>query len=340
MESALLAVALVVALGLVVATLIWGRGERSRNHEVWRSFAEHRGYRFIEAGSSWLRQEPAAVEAVREQALVFLDTYIVSSGKSSATHTRARARLAIGGGPRFEVYEEGVFSSIGKALGGQDVTLGGDRTFDDWFIVRCGDVEATRLAWTESAKRRMRTRMANGRAKSDGREVEVVVLGFVDDPSALEALIEQAAELASFGVDALVELADELPRAELVSVQGDWRNPRPPHVLVETDTGPVQLTRSFGPAGFGLTASTAARRELPRFTLAVERGQPVDDPPRGLLDERGAELLRKLENASIRHDDGTLRLRLEPWPEPKDIAPALALLSQLAGTTPSVGAFR
>ena len=54
---------------------------------------------------------------------MFLDTYVVSpGGQGSETYTRARARFAIGGGPTFKVYEEGFFSSIGKAVGTHLVT--------------------------------------------------------------------------------------------------------------------------------------------------------------------------------------------------------------------------
>lgn len=332
--------AIAAAVAVVAGALVFGRRDVQRRREVWRALAERRGWRFVPAGRSWLRNEPAAIEARSEHAIVWLDTYIVSSGKSSTTYTRAKARFAIGGGPRFQVYEEGVMSSLGKALGTQDVTLGGDAAFDDWFMVKCEDAEATRRVWTESATRRMRVALPNSRATSDGREVQVIANGFIDDVRTLEAVISQAAELASFGGPALAQLADELPRAELVSAEGEWQSPRPPRVLVDTSAGSVELTSVPVAGGLGLVLALTARPDLPPFTLTVTDGRTDEEPPRGLFDAESAAQLGTLEGAVLRHEGGRLCLRFDRWPEDRDeVEQAIALLVRLAAA-PSAGAFR
>jgi hypothetical protein len=64
-----------------------------------------------------------------------LDTYTVSTGKSSITYTRMRAPYVNPEGFQFKIYREGLFGSLGKLLGMQDVTVGYPE-FDEAFIIK------------------------------------------------------------------------------------------------------------------------------------------------------------------------------------------------------------
>ncbi len=66
---------------------------------------------------------------------ITLDTYTVSSGKSSTTYTRIRAPYVNPDGFQFTVYRKSIFSWLGKLMGMQDIEIG-DQFFDDEFIIQ------------------------------------------------------------------------------------------------------------------------------------------------------------------------------------------------------------
>ena len=84
-----------------------------------------------------------------------LDTHTVSSGKSSTTYTRLRAPFMNADGLQFTVYDESIFSPIGKLFGMQDIQLG-DEAFDNRFVVQGNNEEKMRLLLKDpDLKRRM-----------------------------------------------------------------------------------------------------------------------------------------------------------------------------------------
>ena len=99
--------------------------------EIWQQFAAAVGGSFNEGGF-W---NGSKVEAAHGQWVVTLDTYTVSTGKSSVTYTRMRAPYVNPDGFQFNIYREGFFSNFGKKLGMQDVTVGYPQ-FDEDFIIK------------------------------------------------------------------------------------------------------------------------------------------------------------------------------------------------------------
>jgi hypothetical protein len=71
---------------------------------------------------------------------ITLDTYTVSTGKSSTTYTRMRAPFINKDGLYFKIYREGIFSAIGKLFKMQDITVG-DPFFDEQFVVKGNNEE-------------------------------------------------------------------------------------------------------------------------------------------------------------------------------------------------------
>ncbi len=67
---------------------------------------------------------------------IYLDTYTVSTGKSSTTYTRMRVPFINLKQFKFKIYRKSVFSNIGKALGMQDIQIGYDDWFDRDFIIK------------------------------------------------------------------------------------------------------------------------------------------------------------------------------------------------------------
>ncbi|HEV2208598.1 MAG TPA: DUF3137 domain-containing protein [Verrucomicrobiae bacterium] len=102
--------------------------------EIWQQFANAIGGNFT-GGGFW---NGAKVEAGHGQWTVVLDTFTVSTGKSSITYTRMRAPYVNPDGFQFNIYRQGVFSNLGKWLGMQDVTVGYPQ-FDEDFIIKGND---------------------------------------------------------------------------------------------------------------------------------------------------------------------------------------------------------
>jgi len=102
--------------------------------EIWQQFCAQTGGSIVDGGF-W---KGSKVEARHGEWTVTLDTYTVSTGKSSITFTRMRAPYVNPDGFRFTIYRKGVFSNIGKWLGMQDVTVGYPE-FDEAFIIKGND---------------------------------------------------------------------------------------------------------------------------------------------------------------------------------------------------------
>jgi hypothetical protein len=107
--------------------------------EIWQQFSAAIGGSIVDGGY-W---KGSKVEAAHGQWIITLDTYTVSTGKSSVTYTRMRAPYVNPDGFTFTVYRNGVFSDIGKWFGMQDVAVGYPE-FDGAFIVKGNDEQKLR----------------------------------------------------------------------------------------------------------------------------------------------------------------------------------------------------
>lgn len=107
---------------------------RPSQSEVWAQLATEINADFDDGGF-W---KDSKVEAHVEQWTVTLDTYAVSTGKTSMTFTQLRAQYVNADGFRFKIYNKGTFSGLGKRLGMQDVEIGAP-AFDDTFIIQGTD---------------------------------------------------------------------------------------------------------------------------------------------------------------------------------------------------------
>jgi hypothetical protein len=103
--------------------------------EIWQQFSATSGASYIASDGFWKGDK---VEARHGEWTVTLDTYTISTGKSSVTFTRMRAPYVNPDGFRFTIYQKGIFSGLGKQLGMQDVTVGHPE-FDEAFIIKGND---------------------------------------------------------------------------------------------------------------------------------------------------------------------------------------------------------
>lgn len=104
--------------------------------EVWRELSRQISADYVDGGF-WKGQKVAATSGPWT---VTLDTYTVSTGKSSVTFTRMRAPYVNRDGFRFQIYRAGIFTALGVMLGMQDIKIG-DAGFDRQFVVKANDAD-------------------------------------------------------------------------------------------------------------------------------------------------------------------------------------------------------
>lgn len=115
--------------------------------EIWSQIANEIGGELIDGGF-W---DKDILEYKHKQWTIVLDTYKAPGAKqSTSTYTRMRVPFVNQRNFYFNIYREGVFSSIGKLFGMQDIIIG-DRFFDDQFIIKSNN-EATIKQLLQSEK--------------------------------------------------------------------------------------------------------------------------------------------------------------------------------------------
>jgi len=100
-------------------------------NEVWKQLCEEINADLVEGGF-WKGNR---VEAKHNNWMLYLDTYTVSTGKSSVTYTRMRAPFINSNSFFFKIYKSGLFSDIGKVFGMQDIEVGYEE-FDNNYIIQ------------------------------------------------------------------------------------------------------------------------------------------------------------------------------------------------------------
>ncbi len=99
--------------------------------EIWRQLSEEINGDMVDGGF-WKGNR---VEGRHNNWIIYLDTYTVSTGKSSITYTRMRAPFINKDNFFFKIYNSGFFSDIGKAFGMQDIEVGYE-DFDRDYVIQ------------------------------------------------------------------------------------------------------------------------------------------------------------------------------------------------------------
>lgn len=107
--------------------------------EIWRQLSEEIGGEVVDG--RWSKGDK--VRATHDLWTVTLDTYAVSTGKTTVVFTRMRAPFVNPEGFRFQIYRKGIFSGIGKFFGMQDIEAGYPE-FDHAFIIQGTDESRVR----------------------------------------------------------------------------------------------------------------------------------------------------------------------------------------------------
>ena len=102
--------------------------------EVWKQLSKEINANYIN-GSFF---KSPRIEYKHKYWTIYLDTYTVSTGKSTITYTRMRAPFINTKKFNFKIYRRGLTSNIGKAFGIQDIEIGYDY-FDNDYIIKGND---------------------------------------------------------------------------------------------------------------------------------------------------------------------------------------------------------
>ena len=102
--------------------------------DIWRQLATEVEARYV-PGGFWNGDK---VQATHGEWTMTLDTYAVSTGKTTIVFTRMRAPYVNPDGFRFTVYRKGIFTDLAKGFGMQDVEVG-DEAFDRDFVIKGTD---------------------------------------------------------------------------------------------------------------------------------------------------------------------------------------------------------
>jgi hypothetical protein len=174
--------------------------------DVWRQLCSEIGAEFIEGG--FWRSDKVRVQ-VKEWTII-LDTYTVSTGKSSTMYTRMRAPYVNKDGFRFTIYRKGLFSELGKLFGMQDIEVGYPE-FDRDFIIKGNDESKVRTLFANLRIRQLIQAQPDihlevkndegwfGASFPEGvDELCFVVFGVIKDVERLKSLYELFAETLNY----------------------------------------------------------------------------------------------------------------------------------------------
>lgn len=171
--------------------------------EVWQQVSKAVNAQYIDDGFFSVPK----VVAQHEDWEITLDTYTVSTGKSSTTYTRIRAPYVSKNGFEFRIYREGFFSNMGKFFGMQDIEVGYEE-FDKQFIIQGNDPYKVELLFENPEIRallldieRIDLRVKDGSGWFESRKtirpidsLHFQVVGVIKDAQQLELLFNLFAE--------------------------------------------------------------------------------------------------------------------------------------------------
>lgn len=99
-------------------------------NEIWAQLSEEVNGSFVK-GSFF---KGSRVEVSHEPWTIYLDTFSVSTGKTSVMYTRMRAPFINLHDLYFKIYKQGIFSEMGKFFGMQDIEVGYSDIDEDYII--------------------------------------------------------------------------------------------------------------------------------------------------------------------------------------------------------------
>ncbi len=190
--------------------------------EIWSELCSEMGFEFVNGGF-WKTDR---IIAKLKNWEIVLDTFTVSNKNNTTHYTRIRAPFVNPSGLRFKIYRKGLFSSIGKLLGMQDIKTG-IPGFDDDFIIKGNDSEMIKVLFSGEMMVKLlnRHRQISIEIKNNegffgskyGKGVDLLYfqqVGIIKDKEILKSLLDLFAETLNQMV-AIGTATDENPQVKL-----------------------------------------------------------------------------------------------------------------------------
>ncbi len=186
-----IALPILVFAGIVALVLVLNYTSRQARLKAWGELAGNTGLT-CESGGVF---SPIRVTGTYRGHGLILDTFTRSSGKNSQTYTRILLSANNPSNLALAIYEEGVMSKVGKALGMQDIQVG-DADLDRRFIVkgRPEDAVVNLFAFGNLRQRLLDARSLN--LTLNGDQVRFEARGVELDIGRLQSLFDLMSELA------------------------------------------------------------------------------------------------------------------------------------------------
>jgi hypothetical protein len=118
--------------------------------EVWKQLADQVDGHFVDGGL--FKRDKVQVRV--KDWVITLDTYVVSTGRSAIVFTRMRAPYVNADNFRFTIYRRGIFTTLGKLAGMQDVEIGVPE-FDEAFVIKGTDEAKLRALFSDPKVRQL-----------------------------------------------------------------------------------------------------------------------------------------------------------------------------------------
>lgn len=186
-----LALPILIFVGIVVLVLALNYYGRQARLKAWGELASNTGLTCDSGGLF----APIRVTGLYRGHGLTLDTFTRSSGRHSETYTRIMLSASNPSNLALTIYEEGVMSKVGKALGMQDIQVG-DADLDRRFIIkgRPEDAVVNLLASGSLRQRLLDARSLN--LTLNGDQVRFEARGVELDTGRLQSLFDLMSDLA------------------------------------------------------------------------------------------------------------------------------------------------
>lgn len=324
-----------VALGALAAGAAGSMARVARRASAWQDHVEARWRAVAEGVGGQLEVGPRrsvaprrlAIVLAREDALVVVEVN-VAVDPGAPSHTRARARYALGRGPVFRAWDPHAGEPTGPGAALPEPLGRRLRT-------SAPDPESLRAAFTSGVIEHARAIARAIDLRSDGEGIELVWSGVELDPRTLSHALGLVAELAHTGVGALRALSGLEGAVYVPLVEGG------PAVRLHRERVDVELSATLEPHGPRCAARTPTQRTLTPVEVEVhESGQIEGELAPGLLDAESSGLLAQVGRATLRVTPERVELA---WPGEPALSQAEAgarLVARIAAGSGRQGAFR
>jgi len=318
-------VGIAIFVALMWFVLAMTKKQREKLARIFDEAAERAGGRFAPGDYGFFKNVSPSVTIHRDGATIVVDTYVVSSGKSSTTYSRIEAPFALGRGPRLHIRRESALHSIGKAFGMQDLQID-DAIFDELFVIKAPSAAAVRRLLPHDERLALIHQLPRWWIRSDGSKVSMKRIGHP----------ESAGEVvAAVGVIASVACADKRI-LDLAAAHPD---------AGATDSGREVVFRGntkgrFSVDEHGCKLRVANEQEGPAFAIDCADAGAMEQLPEGALEPNLAGQIRAIGPARLARDRHHAWVAWRETPSAEHIEAAWRVLVGLAAPSTRVGAFR